>query len=338
MPRSVLVIGLLYDRPEDFPDAEGPDDRFAEFEPESTIVAMEEAIKRLGYRPVRLGSPFRLLQEHPHVDLIWNIAEGYGTRNREAWAPAMCEMRDIPYTGSDALTLSLTLDKALTKQIARSLGIPTAGWQIQSFDGRIEPNVLGYPVFAKPRYEGSAKGIGIGSLIGDPAGYERQIRYLKNMYRQDVLVETFLEGAEYTCALSGTPLKALPVMQRALHHTTHIGLHALAADGTDTESYHLHTLGTELEKQLQQWSTLLSNFLEVKDYARIDFKLDSGGRPFLLEINPLPTFAVDNTYAILAELESRRYDEYLAGIIAPAIERVMVSREKIGNGQQGIQR
>jgi D-alanine-D-alanine ligase len=62
--------------------------------------------------------------------------------------------------------------------------------------------------------------------------------------------------------------------------------------------------------------------MQVRDFARLDFKCDSDGNPFFLEINPLPTFAVDNTFAILAEIRGEPYEEFLAGVLKQAINRV----------------
>jgi len=59
------------------------------------------------------------------VDLVFNIAEGVAGRNREAAVPALCELMGIPYTGSDAATLSIALDKALSKRVLVQHGILT---------------------------------------------------------------------------------------------------------------------------------------------------------------------------------------------------------------------
>jgi D-alanine-D-alanine ligase len=66
----------------------------------------------------------RQLMDTP-VDLVFNIAEGVSGRNREAAVPALCELMGIPYTGSDAATLSIALDKALSKRVLRQHGILT---------------------------------------------------------------------------------------------------------------------------------------------------------------------------------------------------------------------
>jgi D-alanine-D-alanine ligase len=375
--------------PEEYSHVDGPADRFAEFEPETTIQAMEAAARAAGYRPVRLGGPLKLLKSRPDVDFIWNIAEGYGSRNREGWVPSLCEMYGIPYLGSDAMTLGLSLDKAATKSLARNLGIPTSESMIIPFTGdtaslSLKPVVassyrewyesvvvhfrgfakaegkhllrsgkemtevdteshlpalrnlpavtdpaeypFSVPLFLKPRYEGTGKGITRRNLVYSAAQLARRVRELHRDYRQDVLVEQWLPGAEYTVALSGTPLRAHPILERGIDQHTGIGIHVLDDAREETGSgYSLsHRLDEQTEAQLQDWSLKLAREMQVHDFARLDFKVGMDGKPYFLEINPLPTFAVDNTLAILAELEGVPYEEFLAGILKEAVQRITI--------------
>ena len=373
-----MRIGIVYDRIADYAHAEGPADRFAEFEPETTIKSMEEAIRLTGHQPVRIGSPPRLLDARPDVDLVWNIGEGYGSRNREAWAPVLCEMHGIPYLGSDAYALTVTLDKVLTKQIARVLDIPTTDCQVIPYceasrhdpvsapvafpgsgsgsgsgpgpgsgsgsgsgsvpDSRSIPvpdPILPFPQFLKPRYEGTSKGITEKSVVHTPDEFRSRCRYLLETYRQDVLAEPFLSGAELTCALAGHPLQALPVMERGLH-SSGIGSHAVdnshhlqsltgeTGRNPDSDS-DIHVTGAitpELEADITKWSHRLCGELGIRDFVRIDFKLTGDGRPMFLEANPLPTFGIDSTFAILAEIRGEPYPAFLSGILSAAIRRL----------------
>ena len=127
-----LAIGLVYDLLGSRPRRAGdPPDMDAEYEPEATVRILEAAIRRLGHRPVRIGNPHDLLAglgkgELPALDAVLNIAEGYGGRNREAWAPVLLEMAGVPTLGADALSLSLSLDKvwAATQVCAAGLAVP----------------------------------------------------------------------------------------------------------------------------------------------------------------------------------------------------------------------
>jgi hypothetical protein len=101
------------------------------------------------------------------------------------------------------------------------------------------------------------------------------------------------------------------VLQRALEPTTGIGLHAVERIRT-AGGWRAHTPGAldaELERELARSALLSFAALDCRDFARADFKLDADGRPCFLEINPLPTFAPDGSFAILAELAGRAPDD-----------------------------
>src|SRR5690606_14902981 len=228
-----MTVGLVYDR---FGDAEpppgAPPDWDAEYEPERTIAALEGALRHLGHTPVRLGNVPALLtamQRGPlGLDAAVTIAESYGSRNREAHAPVLLELAGVPTLGSDALTLSASLDKHLTKVVARHAGLATPDWAVVRSPDDLAGLDVPYPVFVKPRYEGTAKGIAPTSRCDGPAALRAEVGRQAALYRQDLLVEAFVEGAEFTVGVVGhDPPEALPALQRAVEATTGIGLHAL---------------------------------------------------------------------------------------------------------------
>lgn len=321
-----LKIGLCYDKPEDFQHVNNlPVDAFDEFEPDSTIQIMQDAIHFLGYESVLIGGPHSMFKKKPLVDVIWNIAEGYGSRNREAWVPILCELYEIPFLGSDAHTLSTSLDKHQTKLIAQSIGIPTSYWKIAQFNSQLISEWTDFPAFIKPRYEGTAKGITKDSIVNTKDELLNGVEQLWKIYQQDVIIEKCLTGPEFTCAVHSTPLIATPILERGLDVDTRIGIHVLEQKGEQTDEYWISNESHDrIERDIQQWSVDLCKEMEVLDYARLDFKCDEEGRAYFLEINPLPTFAIDNTFAILAELKGCDYVEYLSSILKSGLERLGV--------------
>lgn len=331
----LLSIGLCYETFETYPLLPGdPADAHVEYEPESTIEALESAIQALGHRPLRLGSPHALLErlargERPAVDAVLNLAEGHGSRNREAWAPVLLELADIPTLGSDALTLSLSLDKAWANRHLASAGIPVSPHVVvaDAASARTLPLPAPFPLFVKPRWEGTAKGIRRSSRVEDREGLEREVHRIVRDYRQPALVEAFLPGAEYTVTLVGNaPPRSLPAVQRALDRASGIGIHALEgpgrAPGAALEAVTPGHLDRALEARLAELAVRAFEALECLDFARVDFRLDAAGEPVFLEINPLPTFAMDGTFAILAELEGCTLSEMLGRCITAGIERL----------------
>jgi D-alanine-D-alanine ligase len=311
-----MRIGLIYDtfsafswREDDPPDAD------AEFEPEATIAALEGAVRRLGAEPVRIGTAHDLLAGLPELRI-------------EAYAPILLEMAGIPYLGSDALTLSVSLDKAWTKAIVGAAGVATPAYRMYTRSEAIDAADLPgpYPLFVKPRYEGSAKGITAGSKVFNAEALAREVDRIVSRYAQDALVEPFIEGGgEFTVAVVGNePAEALPVLQRAVERTTRIGLHALDRRGFahPALAYELEgSLDHVLETTLHELALKTYDLLGCLDYARVDFRVDRAGQPWFLEINPLPTFDPEGTFAIVAELLGRPYEEFLADVIRRGLER-----------------
>jgi D-alanine-D-alanine ligase len=329
-----LAIGLVYDLIGSYPRSPAdPLDVDAEYEPEATLHLLERALARLGHRTLRIGGPHALLArvgkgELPPLDAALNIAEGFGGRNREAWAPVLLEMAGIPCLGSDALTLSASLDKAWASALVAAAGVPVPEQVVLASRAEAERAALPapFPLFAKPRWEGTAKGIRRSSRCADRAALADEVERIARDYRQPALVERFLEGPEYTLMVVGhAPPRALPALQRALERETRIGLHALERGPAPAGGWRHCLPGSltpGLEAELARLAVRAFEALACRDFARADFRLDAAGAPRFLEINPLPTFAPDGTFAILAELEGRPVEHLLAEVLTLGLTRL----------------
>ena len=335
-----LAIGLVYETHDSYARTQDdPHDFNVEYEPESTVEALEAAIRELGHTPVRLGHPHALLREIASGQLAERqlhaalcIAEGYGSRNREAWGPVLLEMAGVPMLGSDALTLSLTLDKAWANERARAAGIPVAPQCVAASPAEARSLALpdAFPLFVKPRWEGTSKGIRRSSRVADRAAMVREVARIVADYRQPALIEKFLSGPEYTVVVVGNqPARALPVLQRALEVESQIGLHALEGEAPAV-GWRYETPGSldaALESELQRLALRAFEAFGCLDFARVDFRLAAQGGPaeqlvVFLEINPLPTFATDGSFAILAELSGRSLEALLADVFREALVRL----------------
>lgn len=326
-----MKVGLIFDLFDDFPWQPGDAaDLDAEYEPEATVQVLEAGIRLLGHDPVRIGTARKLLPQLDNIDIdaAVSISESYGSRNREAHAPVLLELAGIPYLGSDALTLSLSLDKAWTKDLVLQEKLKTPSYRVVSPGDILDENELpsGFPLFVKPRYEGAAMGITPSAKVTSMTALRNEVEKLHKAYRQDVIIEKFIEGSEFTVAVVGNdPPEALPVLQRAVERTTGIGLHALERKGVEQQNWQYDTpgeLSLSLERELQNAAVAIYEKLECLDFARLDFRVDENGQPWFLEINPLPTFAPDGTFAILAELSDVTYPEWVASILAIGFRRL----------------
>jgi len=217
-----VKIGITYDLRDDY-IAEGyTEEETAEFDHPRTIAAIEETLRDLGYETDRIGhlrALTRRLVAGDRWDLVFNIAEGLRGVGREAQVPALLDAWEIPYTFSDPLVLSLTLHKGLTKRVIRDLGIPTPDFAVVETPEEIAAVALPFPLFAKPVAEGTGKGVTAASKIADPVGLDRVCRALLAVFRQPVLVETFLPGREFTVGIIGTGAAAFAPAVMEVHLT-----------------------------------------------------------------------------------------------------------------------
>jgi D-alanine-D-alanine ligase len=282
-------------------------DEFAEWDSPTTITAVESALSHLG-KVVRLEAnedfPERLRQSRP--DIVFNIAEGFHGVNREAHVPAICEFFGIPYSGSDPFTLSLCLDKARTKETLSFRGIPTPRFAVVGSPGEIESRTadLRLPLFVKPVHEGSSKGITDSNLCWDRTHLFRQTGFLLENYNQPVLIEEYLPGKEFTCAVLGNSAEAvvLPIVAMNFDTLPKGALPIYSYDAKfvwDRPENPLDIfqcparITRELQASIERVTLDAFRVLGCRDWARIDVRLDAAGIPNVLEVNPLPGILPD---------------------------------------------
>ncbi len=282
-------------------------DEFAEWDSPATIAAVESALSHLG-KVVRLEAnedfPERLRQARP--DIVFNIAEGFHGVNREAHVPAICEFYGIPYSGSDPFTLTLCLDKARAKETLAFHGIPTPKFLLveKLADLYRVAEKLKLPLFVKPVHEGSSKGITDSNLCRDRDQLFRQTEFLLENYRQPVLVEEFLPGKEFTCAVLGNGAEAtvLPLVAMNFESLPEGALPIYSFDAKfvwDRPENPLDIfqcparITRELQASIERVTLDAFRVLGCRDWARIDVRLDADGKPNVLEVNPLPGILPD---------------------------------------------
>jgi D-alanine-D-alanine ligase len=312
------------------------DDLYAEWDDIDTIHAVRDALAARHHvtlieADVCAFEKFRSLRP----DMVFNIAEGLHAASREAQIPAMLDMLGIPYTGSDPLTLGNCLDKRRTKEILSFRRVPTPRFVVVESLGEI-PSRLTFPLIVKPIFEGSSKGVTDQALVQDRKALRNQVTWALETYRQPVIIEEFLPGREFTVALlgNGSSLRMLPVVE--------IDFSALPAGVNPIYSYEAKWLWDREERPLSIFSCpapldpALYNAIETvckkafqvmgcRDWCRIDVRLDSQGRPNIIELNPLPGILPrpeqNSCFPKAARAAGLSYNELILGVADAAMTR-----------------
>jgi D-alanine-D-alanine ligase len=320
----------------------------AEFDTRETVEALAAAIERLGHRVERIevsGPASRTVArlEAYGPDLIFNTAEGRRGRFREAFFPALFDELGMPYTGSDAYALSLTLDKQLTKLVLAQHGIPTPRWQYVEDARQLQTNALRYPVIVKPNFEGSSKGITQDSVVESPARLHEAVREALARYPAGALVEEYVAGRDVTVPF----LEAAPERGGVLQPVEY----AIAAEATAGRRWPIYDydLKTALDahvsvktpaelprgvaERLAELSRTIYRVLEIRDLGRIDFRIGDDGQVYFLEINALPSLEQGAGIYAAAALEGLHADGVVNAVIRSASARWGISDPRTRRGR-----
>jgi len=323
------IVGLTFDLKTDYEFKEGdPFDANAEFDHPSTIDVIVSAIESCGFKTKKIGNVSNLLEKIDNlgVDIVFNISEGIFGRNRESQVPVILEMVGIPFVGADALTLALTLDKVMAKKIFIAEGIPTPSFfEIKTLDNLANTDHLKFPLIVKPRFEGSSKGLNDNSRVENMEELKKQTEYIINTYKQPALIEEFISGQEFTVAIIGNdPPQVLPVVQIKIDGRLKLNdkFYTFARITSDRLEYICPArVGQDLKKKISELALRTYNAVECRDFGRVDFRVDNEGRPYVLEINPLPSLSTEDVFMVVAKEIGISYPEMIGKILNSALKR-----------------
>jgi D-alanine-D-alanine ligase len=229
--------------------------------------------------------------------------------------------------------LALALNKALTKKILKAENIPTPSFQV-FFKGDEELNYeLKFPLIVKPNREGSAKGINISNVVNSRESLFRKIKEIIGIYRQEALVEEFIDGKELTVGiLENGKTTILPILEIDFSTCKNSGEYFYSwrmkeyqgnAELGLVPTFHCPArLDEEIELLVKETALKTHRALGCFDISRTDIRLGKDNVPYVLEINPLPGLnPSDSNFPIMAYAAGMQYEDIIDSIIMSASSR-----------------
>jgi len=312
-------------------------DTYAEWDTWETINAIKESIEV--YHEVTLidadENAFQKLKE-TEPDIVFNIAEGIHGQSRESQIPAMLDLLQIPYTGSDALTLGICLNKVRTKEILSYHKIPTPEFKVANNHTPIFNHSFEFPLIVKPISEGSSKGILNSSLVKNYDDLNKEIERVLDEYNQPALIEEYLPGREFTVAIIGNDEEAnvLPIIEIKYdkypvgveHLYSYEAKWILDTKVSDFDVFECPaSLDSDLEKQIIDTALNTYKVLCCKDWSRVDIRMNKNEIPSIIEINPLPGVMPDpnenSSLPKAANAAGIDYQSLIQGVLFAACRR-----------------
>ncbi|MFA8298832.1 MAG: ATP-grasp domain-containing protein [Hyphomicrobiales bacterium] len=301
-----------------------------EIYPEKTIKTIKEALISLGHKVYIADGNQNIIAELQSIiaddniiPFAFNISYGIQGESRYTHIPALLEMLGIPYTGSSPTGHTLALNKAVTKVIWKDKNIPTPDFMVVKKDDNITSLKYSnkkYPVIVKPIMESVSQGL---SIANNKTELKNTLYKTIDKFKQDILVEQFIPGREFTVSILGnnSSIEILPITE-------------IDFKGNPNAIYSIEdkliysrqkrcpaNISQELEHRVKEISKKAYQVIGIKDYARIDIRMDKEGNLFLLEINAMASLKEESSLPIAAKAAGYTYKELISKILNVAIDR-----------------
>lgn len=264
-------------------------------------------------------------------DIIFNFVESVeGIAEYEYCMAGVFELLGYSYTGNPPSTLANCLNKDRAKKILQSFNIPTPAHLTVKYPEKLLPKNfrLKFPVILKLLNEDASIGISEFSVVKNFNSLKKQLKFLFDTYRQDVIIEEYITGRELNVAVLGD--NVLPVSEIEFKGLPDGMPKIVTYDGKwiADSVYYDNTkpkcpakLNARTKKIVE--ATALASFeaMNCRDYARVDIRLSESGTPFVIEVNPNPDISTDSGFARAASAAGLQYHDLLNTIANFALSR-----------------
>ncbi|MBF0395485.1 MAG: hypothetical protein HQK78_01820 [Desulfobacterales bacterium] len=314
-------IGIIYNEPVSSGDfKESSQDILLQVE------AVEESLYKLHKNPVRIPftrnvGDFIKKIEKEKVKMCFNLCETVDENPFFISHPAsILELLGISFSGSSSSALMLSTDKLIAKRLIESSDMITPSYVLYNENEPADFSNLKFPVIAKPRFEDASIGIDQESIFHDEVELEKRI---KNFYDRfgEIIVEEYIQGREFNLSLFGYPApKVLPIAEidfSSFPNNLHkiVGYSAKwdknSFEYNNTPRIFPENLSNVLETKMDLIAQSCFNLFMIRDYARIDMRVNSSGDIYILEINANPCLSPDAGFFAAAEKSGLTYPKMI---------------------------
>jgi D-alanine-D-alanine ligase len=267
------------------------------------------------------------------AELVVNLAESWAGKVRYETAIGwLLELLGLPYTGAPPRALALCLEKPLARAVLADAGVPVPrGVVLDAADAALELEALGAPPWiVKPASQDASHGIDATSVVVDEPALRARVAHLVERGIGPALVETYIDGRELNVAiveLDGAPPRALPIAEIDFTRFP-AGLPRILTFASkwreDSEEYRGSTsvaavgLAPGARERIEEVALAAWRTLGLRDYGRVDLRLDAGGAPYVIDVNPNPDLSRGAGLSLAAERAGIPHDRLIAGILRGA--------------------
>lgn len=260
-------------------------------------------------------------------DLVFNLVESLNNSSRFLSAvPYLLEQLQIPFTGSGADALHITTHKLLSKNIMKSLRIPTPAW-LSCEEALHKKIAFKPPYIVKSIWEHASIGLSEKSIHHSKTTLLNAIRKMRLSQRRNFFVEQFIDGREFNLSLLETngDVQVLPAAEicfDGFKDRPRIVDYKAKWDVDSFEYHHTNrcfpflTEKSRLKSQIERLALACAQAFNIRGYARVDFRVDHSGKPFVLEVNANPCISPDSGFVAACKEKGYPYPLIIRHIVS----------------------
>ncbi len=324
-----MQVSILYS---EVTDASSPDDADVLQQVES----VSRALISLGHTPLFLPMSLdlqsamdRLTVQSPH--LVFNLVESLnGTGRFLHFAPTLLDQLHIPYTGGSTHALYVTTNKILSKKALDAAGLPTPAWY--SSAGYVQKKFFPPPYFIKPVGEDASVGIDAESLVWSTDDLPDVLQH-KTASFGECLVEAYIEGREFNLSILAADHgpEVLPPAEmlfrdypedkpRIVDYRAKWDENSFEYNNT-VRSFDFPPADADLLRRMKDIALKCWTLFELRGYARVDFRVDQNGHPWVLEVNVNPCISPDSGFVAASQMAGLTFDQVVDRIMQDSLEK-----------------
>jgi D-alanine-D-alanine ligase len=316
-------------------DTTGIDLVSAEWKTEYDVIS---TLRERGHEVKPLGIQDELNPIRHHIEewkptIVFNLLEAFDNVNLfDQNVVSYLELLRIPYTGCSPRGLLLSRDKSLSKKLMAYHRIPVPEWTVFNRGRKFRvPPRLGFPLIVKSLTHQASIGIAQASVVADEEKLRKRVEFIHESVGTHAIAERYVDGRElYVGVMGNERLQVFPVWEMHFSKMMEGDNWPIATERVKWSAKYQkkHGIATNkavdlpegLEPAIGKMAKRVYQALELSGYARIDLRLDSNGKFYVLEANPNPQIAYGEDFAESAHHAGVKYQDLLDRILALGLQ------------------
>ena len=248
-----------------------------------------------------------------NLDELWKMKFNkafivlHGRGGEDGFIQSELNKKNIPFTGSNAKSSALCMDKAITKDLWKKHSLPISESIVVTKGDTLESISFPLPWAVKPTLEGSSIGI---TQVKNESELDSALEEAFK-YGNQALVEQWIDGDEYTVSILNN--NALPSIKITSDHDIY-DYHSKYFS-SKTQYLCPSDLTSQQELNLQKIALEAFNLTGASGWGRVDFILDKDRNPFLLEINTVPGMTSHSLVPMAAKASNMSFNDLVIKIL-----------------------